>query len=257
MEIGIVGKGAVGDAVHQGLSSIGHNLCHYDIKDSETSIQNILETELVFLCVPTDSTESGNCDTSIVESIIAQLYTLDYSGVIAIKSTVIPGTTDRMSETYSSLKICCVPEFLRQKSAYSDFADEHDVLVIGTKDSSIASMVEKAHGILPHKVVVVSEIEAEVVKYFNNVHNAMEIVFANAMHEMCTKLNANYQNVLGAIRHRQNINPNYLRCSNTYRGYGGHCLPKDSLAWKNLAEKLNVDVKIFKDIVEDNRRYTE
>lgn len=257
MKIGIVGKGAVGDAVYQGLSSIGHDLCHYDTKDSETSIQNILKTDLVFLCVPTDSTDSGDCDTSIVKLIVDQLHTLEYSGVIAIKSTVIPGTTDAMISAYPQLRICCVPEFLRQRSAYSDFADEHDVLVIGTDDKEIADIVELAHGILPHKVVVVSTTEAEIVKYFNNVHNAMEIVFANTMHEICGKLNANYQNVLGAIRYRKNINSNYLRCSKTFKGFSGHCLPKDSVAWKNLAEKLGVQVDIFKTIVDANKRYTE
>lgn len=257
MKIGVIGRGTVGDAVYQGLSGIGHRLSHYDINDAETSIQHVLPTEIVFVCVPTDSDSDGNCNTSVVESVIQQLHELNYTGIVAIKSTVIPGTTDNMLKKYPTMKICCVPEFLRQKSAYSDFADDHDVLVIGTDDAEVASIVQQAHGILPHKVVVVSAIESEVVKYFNNVHNALEIVFANAMHEMCTKIGANYQNVLGAIRHRQNINPSYLRCSDTYRGYGGHCLPKDSLAWRNLAEKLNVDVNIFNDIVEDNRRYTK
>lgn len=257
MNIGIIGRGAVGDAVYQGLASIGHNLCHYDIKDDSTNLHHIMDTDLVFICVPTDSTAVGDCNVDVVETVVEDLFKQSYKGIVAIKSTVIPGTTDRLKAQYYPLKICCVPEFLRAKSAHSDFVDNHDVLVIGTSDSEIAKIIVTAHGIIPDKTVAVSEVEAEVVKYFNNVHNAMEIVFANAMHEMCNKLNANYQNVLGAIRHRQNINSSYLRCSNTYKGYGGHCLPKDTLAWKNLANKLNVEVGIFDNIVEDNKRYSE
>jgi len=257
MDIGIIGRGTVGDAVFQGLQNIGNNLCYYDINHKNTSIESLLNTELIFVCVPTDSTPDGDCDTSIVESTIEQLHSLNYTGVIAIKSTVIPGTTDRLSNQYKNLKLCCVPEFLRQKSAYTDFLDDHDVLVIGATDSEIANVIVESHGIIPNKIVVVEPIESEIIKYFNNVHNAMEIVFANTMYEVCNKVNANYQNVLLAIQNRKNINTSYLRCSDIYRGFKGHCLPKDMLAWKNLSEKLGVEVQLFDAILHDNKRYTK
>jgi UDPglucose 6-dehydrogenase len=257
MKIGIIGLGIVGDAVFTGLSNIGHRLCYYDIRHKHTSIDLILDTNIVYICVPTDSMPDSSCDTSIVEQVIDSLISKNYNGVIAIKSTVIPRTTERLISQYKNSKICFVPEFLRQKSAYSDFFDFHDVLVVGSCDQEVANTVISSHGQIPKNVCVVTPTEAEIVKYFNNVHNAMEIVFANSMHEMCKKLDADYQGVLNAVSKRSNINKKYLHCSEVYQGYGGKCLPKDTKAWAKLAEQLDVDVHIFKDIVEDNRRYLD
>ena len=254
MKIGIIGFGAVGQAVSNGLLGIGHQLSHYDVKDG-TTIDAVLDTDLLFVCVPTDSTAEGRCDTSIVEQVVGELVVANYYGIIAIKSTVAPGTTDRLLSQYPNASICCVPEFLRQRSADSDFADYHDVLVVGAHNKTTANVVIAAHGLIPRSVASVTPVEAEVIKYFNNVHNAMEIVFANAVHEMCKVLGADYQNVLAAMSKRNNINASYLRCSDYYKGFSGHCLPKDTLAWKILAEDLGVDVGIFKSIIEDNRRY--
>lgn len=254
MDIGIIGKGTVGDAVYHGLAQIGHNVVHHDIKDG-TKIDDVLHTELLFVCVPTDNDQHGQCDTSVVEQTVDQLGSLNYQGIIAIKSTVIPGTVDKIIHQHPNLKICCVPEFLRQKSAQNDFFNNHDVLVIGSNDMLLAEKVVNAHKFIPKSVSVVKPIEAEIIKYFNNVHNAMKIVFANSMYEMCNKLGADYQEILSAIVNRSNIDASYLKCSDFYRGYQGHCLPKDALAWYLLSKDLNVDSLLFKSIVEDNRKY--
>lgn len=254
MKIGIIGRGTVGDAVYHGLAQVGNDLSHYDIKD-QTSIVDVINTDLVFICVPTDSTDTGHCDVSIVADTVARLDAQKYQGIVAIKSTVIPGTTDRLIAEYPNLRICYVPEFLRQKSAHSDFFDYHDVLIVGAHDNKVANLVVAAHRHIPNSISIIRPVEAEVTKYFNNVHNALEIVFANAVYEMCDKLSADYQEVLGAISKRRNINSSYLKCSKSYRGYEGHCLPKDTLAWKILAKDLGVDVKLFQSLIEDNRRY--
>jgi UDPglucose 6-dehydrogenase len=255
MKLGIIGRGVVGDAVYHGLAQVGNDMAHYDINDSATSINDVIECDIVFVCVPTLSTTDGNCDTSMVEQVIEQLDGLNYSGIITIKSTIIPGTTDLLSKKYFNLKICHAPEFLRQKSAHSDFFDNHDVLIIGTHQQQIADKIVQAHKFIPKSVAIVKPVEAEITKYFNNVHNAMEIVFANAMYQLCEKLGADYQEVLLAIEKRSNINISYLKCSKFYRGYQGNCLPKDMLAWKQMADKLQIDIKLFDAIIKDNERY--
>ena len=255
MKIGIIGFGTVGQAIYHGFKKINHDVQSYDIVDNEASITSVLNTDIVFVCVPTNSDKDGRCDTSIVDKVINELAFIKYPGVIAIKSTVIPGTSDRLIAEYPDLKICTVPEFLRQDYAKDDFFNNHDVLVVGTNDFNISKTVIDAHGAIPKTVCVVSPTEAEITKYFNNVHNAVEVVFANAMNEMCEKLGADYQKVFGAISNRSNINVGHLKCNAQYRGFGGACLPKDTLAWKQLAQSIGVDVKIFSSICDDNRRY--
>ena len=254
MKIGIIGLGVVGRAIMDGLKQIGQEVVFYDTKISASTINDVIDSELVFICVPTP-TNNNYCDTSIVELVIDSLIINNYQGIIAIKSTVAPGFTQSLIEKYDNDRICFVPEFLRQRCAFDDFYNNHDVLVIGTSNKSVFEKIKVAHGTIPKQIAHVSPIEAEIVKYFNNVHNAMEIVFANAVYEMTSSLGANYQNVFDAVTKRRNINPSYLRCSDQFKGYGGACLPKDLAAWAILAKDLGVNVELFDAIINDNKRY--
>jgi UDPglucose 6-dehydrogenase len=255
MKIGIIGRGVVGDATYCGLAQIGNQVNHYDVNDKSTKIDDMSDRDIVFVCVPTEANDNGRCDTSIVENIISTLVSIEFSGIIAIKSTVIPGTTDALIKKHSSTSICYVPEFLREKSAHSDFFDGNDVLIIGSHDHNAAEKIAKAHKFIAKSVSIVKPIEAEISKYFNNVHNAMEITFANGVYEVCQQLGADYQEVLNAVGKRQNINTDYLKCSDFYRGYTGKCLPKDTQAWVLLTQDLGLDISLFESIIRDNRKY--
>lgn len=92
MRIGIIGVGVVGSALRHGFLKIGYDVELHDIKLS-TKIENVLETQVTYLCLPTPSSEDGACDTTVVQSVVEELAALEYQGVVAIKSTVSPGTT--------------------------------------------------------------------------------------------------------------------------------------------------------------------
>lgn len=256
MKIGIIGLGIVGNATKDGLRQIDHQVSHYDIKDN-TSIDNVLDTEIVFVCVPTNSDSAGNCNVSQVVNTIENLSSCNYKGIVAIKSTVIPGTTQNLINQHPTLSICFVPEFLREKSALNDFIDGHDVLMVGTDSDNIFDAVVKCHGNIPQSVKRLSPTEAEIAKYFCNVFNSLRITFANGVYEVCKTLGADYQQVFDAVIRRHNITPEYLRCSEYLRGYGGHCLPKDSQAWAVLIKQLGLDIELFSAIVKDNEKYTK
>ena len=259
MKIGVIGKGFVGSAVYDGLGQLDHDMSFHDPK-YDTNILDIKYTEIVFVSVPTDMREDGTCDTSVVESVLDQLTGIDYRGIVAIKSTVVPGTTRDLQEKFGDLQICCVPEFLRERSALTDFVLEHDVLVVGTTDENVATRVVRAHGNLPKQVRIVTPTEAELCKYFNNVFNALRITFANGFYDVCSNLDADYQKVYDAMTQRSNIDGQYLRVSKNLRGFGGYCLPKDSAAFARLVdtiygERSHECPTIFDSIVDDNRLY--
>jgi UDPglucose 6-dehydrogenase len=176
---------------------------------------------------------------------------------VAIKSTVIPGTCQRLSKDYPDLHICSVPEFLRAKTALADFIHNHDLLIIGSAREQDYEIIKKAHGFYPKHVACVNPTEAEIVKYFNNVHHAVQVTFANITYEMCQKLGANYMNVYNAITQRDCINPDYLMVNKNMRGYGGHCLPKDTRAWNNLIKKLDLDVGLIQSVIKDNEKFSK
>ena len=249
MKIGIIGKGTVGDAVYRGLQQQGHQLSFYDVKHPETQLSDVLNTQCVFVCVPTDSDAQGDCDVSIVNSVVAELHTAGYAGLVCIKSTISPGTTDRLQSQYPAMRICCAPEFLRARLALADFVYNHDVLVVGSRRLSDFELIKKIHGFIPRSTVCVKPVEAEITKYFNNVHHAMQVTFANIAYEVCQQLGADYDAVYNAIIKRDCINPHYLQANPNLRGFGGHCLPKDTRAWSQLCEKLGLEFDMIKSIL--------
>ena len=254
MKIGIIGRGTVGKAVYEGLNHLGHNMCFFDPAYEGSTLQDVLDADCVFISVPTNQAPNGDCDTSIVESVIAELAQAQYKGLIGIKSTVIPGTSERLSKEHPTLRICSVPEFLRAKTALADFMYNHDLLVIGSNREEDFELLKKMHGHLPKNVACVKPTEAEVIKYFNNVNHSVQIIFANIAFEVCKKLGVHYEAVYHAISKRECFNPAYLMCNDNLRGFGGHCLPKDASAWANLIKNLGLEYTMIDAVIADNEK---
>jgi UDPglucose 6-dehydrogenase len=253
MKLGIVGLGAVGSANKNGFEYLGHEVIGHDIR-LDTKITDILETEIVFLCVPTPQAQDGSCDTSIIEGVIQDLDLHTYRGIIAIRSTVVPGFTQRMIETYKNLTICFVPEFLRERCAADDFIHNHKLLAIGTHDIWVYRKLVKAHGELPEHTEHLTPSEAEVLKYYNNVYAALRVTFANVMYEICDKLDCDYTTIKNAYIKTGKAIDMYLDVNPGLRGYGGMCLPKDTQAIAALLNQLNLDFDLIKSIHNDNSK---
>ena len=253
MKIGVIGLGVVGTASKNGFESLGHDVIVHDIA-LNTSIDDILKTGLCFICVPTPSKESGECNTEIVESVVKELTDLNYEGIICIKSTVSPGTTKRLKQKYKN-NICFVPEFLRERCATKDFIENHDVCIIGTSSDMYYNIIKDAHGDIPESFVRLTETEAEFCKYFNNTYNATLITFANSFYELCNSMGVNYTNVKNAIVNRKTINNFYLDCDENTRGFGGMCLPKDTKEMAHLCKQLETSVEFFKEVLKENDKY--
>jgi len=254
MHVGVIGLGIVGGAVHEGLINLGHDVRGHDIKLG-TEIQSVLDTEICFVCVPTPSNDDGSCNTIIVEEVVSDLNEFKYKGVVALKSTITPGTTTRLSEKFPDLTICFVPEFLRERCAVSDFIENHDLCVIGTTSSNVFEAVKECHGSYPEEFLQLAPTEAELIKYFNNVHNALLVTFANCFYQVCEELGANYTNVKSAAVKRPHIHDSYLDCNEEMRGFGGPCLPKDTRALASLVREHNMDIELFNIMLKENNKY--
>ncbi len=253
MKLAVLGHlGCVGSAVKSGLERVGHKVIGHDTR-AGTKIEDVLDTKVAFICVPTPSNQDGSCNTDIVESVVKSLNDLNYSGIIAIKSTVQPGTCLNLQNKYPNQYICFVPEFLRERSAFSDFVENHNVCVIGTNNDYVYQQVVLAHGKLPKKFVQLTPTEAELVKYYHNVFNALRVVWANNFYDICQKLKADYTKVKDAALAQGAFLDLYMDCNENFRGYCGVCLPKDSKALSSLAHQLGVPGKLFDVIVEDNK----
>ncbi|MEK7116252.1 MAG: hypothetical protein AAB879_02550 [Patescibacteria group bacterium] len=254
MNIGIIGLGVVGNAVKHGLEKIGHTVLVFDIKHPDTKLEHVLDTELTFVSVPTPCTEDGACDTRIVEQIVHELQRENYRGLTVIKSTVTPGTTDRLIKE-TGLRVAFCPEFLRERAAYTDFVENHDVCVVGTYDQKAFDLVRAAHGPLPKKIIHLTPIEAELCKYFANIFNALRITFANEFYDVAMTLGADYTRIKNAMVNRANITDVYLDCNENFRGFGGVCLPKDTQAFAVFVKTMGLNLTLFETLVEENKKF--
>lgn len=253
MRIGVIGVGLVGSAISFGFRRIGHEVLQHDIR-MDTKLADVLPAPVIFICVPTPQAIDGSCDTSQVETVIAELISAGYSGLIAIKSTVTPGTTDRLSKQWPSLRLAFCPEFLRERAAFSDFVEQNDICIAGVYRDEDCDIIRQAHGSLPKAFERMQPLDAELSKYFANIFNALRVVFANQFYEVCEAAGADYSTIKNAIVKRSNIGDHYLECNWQFRGFSGSCLPKDTAAFMSYVRDLGVDAPIFAHIVNYNKK---
>jgi len=254
MKIGVIGLGVVGNANKVGFEQLGHEVVVHDIKLG-TNINNVLATEAVFVCVPTPSAKDGSCDTTIVKSVVMDLNHLDYQGIIAIRSSTVPGFCQSMIDEYPKLKICFVPEFIRERHAVEDFTEKHSILVIGTEDDATFDVVKKCHGHYPKHIQQLKPTEAEICKYYMNIYAALRITYANIVYEVAQKFDCDYTAIKDAYVKTGRHADMYLDVDPKLRGYGGACLPKDTKAWIQLLKDLDLDYALFETVHQDNKKF--
>ena len=252
MNIGIVGLGVVGTAIAKGFEDLGHDVFGYDIKYKDTELLDVLDTDIIYLCLPTNSKEDGSCNTDSIKETLKELTRLNYEGIVAVKSTIIPGTYEELRKLFSRERLCLVPEFLREKYAYEDFTNRHNVLVIGSENVTTYKTVIQSHGHYPKAIQILTPYECEFVKYFSNVYKAYKTVFANSFGKLCKMHNVNYDNVLNTFLLEGVEQSAYLEYFDG-QGFGGMCLPKDTKALVKLAENTNIDT--FKFILSENDKF--
>jgi len=254
MNIGIIGLGIVGSANAFGFKKLGHKVFVHDIK-LKTSINIILKTSIVFICVPTPSRKNGACDTRIVEKVLKLLNKKKYQGVICIRSSTEPGFTQKMIDHYKNNNICFVPEFLRERCAKKDFIKDHQLLAVGTKYKKVFKITVKAHGPYPVNKEMITPTEAEILKYFINLYASLRITFANIFYEISNQFGSNYNKIKDCYVKTGRGSPKmYLDVNSNLRGYAGICLPKDTKSIIHLIKKKKLHFDLISSIHSDNQK---
>jgi UDPglucose 6-dehydrogenase len=256
LNIGLIGKGMVGNAIYKALS-LYNNMSFYDPKIQNSKFTDILNTDCVFVCVPTIPNENNECDITIVIDTFEKLQMHNYNGIICIKSTITPGTTNDLINRYNNTNICFCPEFLKERNAYNDFVNNNKICIIGTVSESAYNIISTIHKPFCQIFKKVIPIEAELTKYMQNVFNTYKILFANGFYEICKCNNVEYDSILSSLIERGELDNKYMLCNDNLRGPSGPCLVKDSLAFNEYVNKLNLKIKpsIFQTIVNDINLY--
>lgn len=230
---GIIGLGSVGWAVVHGLSRF-YSYFGYDIIGGYCW-DNILSTDIIFICVSTPSNESGRLDCSAVKNVIERLHSDEYSGCIVVKSTLSVGFMDQMVAQYPDLRLIYMPEFLRELSSFTWFTDP-DRLVLSGNDNDISEVMSYFSWVdssIPY--IPMSHISAEIGKLAHNAYIATKVSFTNEIESICSEYHAEALDVMSVIwADRRVCSQEHLT---PYLGpYSGKCVPKDTRELLNSVE---------------------
>ncbi len=234
------------------------------IKATTDLPSGVQEADIIFICVGTPCDDSGYIDLKYIRGAAQTIGQVlrGKSGypVVAVKSTVIPGTTDGVVkpilEQQSGKKVgkdfglAMTPEFLKEGSAIQDMMVP-DKTVIGALDSKSSQLLARLFSLFPGAVVNCDLRTAEMIKYANNSFLATKISFINEIANMCEKFGADSTVVAHAIGLDVRIGPKFLMAG---CGFGGSCFPKDVKALYSAGKQAGYESKILKATLEVNEK---
>ncbi|MFQ3477348.1 UDP-glucose/GDP-mannose dehydrogenase family protein [Halonotius sp. F2-221B] len=299
MRISIIGSGYVGTTIAACFADLGHEVVNVDIDEeivsainsgespihepglddliathggdtltATTAYDDVLDTEITFLALPTPSREDGSIDTSIIEAAAETLgETLQEKiddHVVVTKSTVIPTTTNEtlapILEAASGktlgddLHVAMNPEFLREGTAVEDFLNP-DKVVFGTESDTPRETLHAVFEPLIEEtsapVVETGIEEAEMIKYANNGFLAAKVSLINDIGNICKEYGVDAYEVADAIGLDDRISDRFLRSG---LGWGGSCFPKDTAAIKFAARQQGYEPSMLDAATEINDR---
>jgi len=274
--ISIIGSGWVGMAIGKGFAELGNEIIFYDIvdkalpnftKDINYAIEN---SDISFICVPTPTNEDGEIDLSYIKDAAKNIGTIlaekDNYHVMVVKSTVVPGTTEKVVipilEKYTGKKagefgICMNPEFLTEISGTwstdegtkKDFFTE-DRIVIGEWDKKAGDALDEIYEPLNKPIFRTDLKTAEMLKYASNCMLAAKISYWNEIFLICKELGIDSRAIADVI----GLDPRIGKYGTLHgKAFGGKCLPKDLKAFVAFAEEYHKAklLKVVDDINEE------
>jgi nucleotide sugar dehydrogenase len=261
-KVGIVGQGYVGKALRSGFKSDRIEINTYDkYLSNESSVKNIKElillSEIIFLCVPTPMKKNGECFTEIVEEVVREIDSFaDNRKIVIIKSTVPPGTTDRLNKIYNKVSLVFNPEFLTEANFLADFKNQKYIILGGDKRDLV--LISNLYSIVFPEVKMnhTTSINAEIVKYFLNTYLATKVSFANEMKTLCDRVDADYHEIVNLVIQDTRIGKSHLRVPGPdgKLGFGGSCFPKDINALLAFSKSLNIEMSVIEAAIKANLR---
>ena len=274
----IVGAGVVGQATGKGFARKGHLVRYVDINpqalerlraaglDASSAAEvDWRAVDVVMLAVSTPSVD----DAIVLDYIEAAaldvgrgLAQVEQFVSVVVRSTVPPTTTEqritpileRASAKRAGVEfgVAMNPEFLRAISSEQDFARPW-VTVLGTSDRRTAAILDELYAPFGALIVRCTPTEAEMIKYVNNVYNAVKISYFNEVHAICERLGIDSKLVGAAVARTAESMWNPLYGTRGGVPYGGACLPKDTAAFLAFVRELGLEHQLLEATISVNR----
>lgn len=250
--IGVIGNGFVGSATTHGFG-LHANVKVYDANPKmsiDTFEDTVNDSEFIFICVPTPmSLETGRIDLSIIGSVFDRISKINTrnDNIFIVKSTVIPGTVEKLIRDYPNLNIVFSPEFLTERNAKLDFINTSRI-IIGGRDELAERTSTMFRSRFPHTPILKTDVTtAQFIKYMNNCFFATKVSFMNEMKQGANKLNVNWKDAVNGFLLDGRIGNSHVDAPghDGNHGFGGKCFPKDLNAFINLFSDIGVSPDVM------------
>ncbi len=208
---------------------------------------------LMFVCVGTPPTYSGDADLSAVWTVVDELPALDERAIVVMKSTVPVGTGEKVRAALDARGLAHVgyvsnPEFLSEGRAVDDFI-RPDRVVIGAFTEADAATVAELYEPLGSTILSADVASAEMIKLAANAFLMTRISFINEIANVCEATGADVVKVAEGVGLDHRLGPHFLRAG---IGWGGSCFPKDGIALKQLASNSGYHFQLLNAVIEVN-----
>lgn len=240
MKLGIVGYGVVGKALAQVFRYNAGNpdLVIYDkfVKGMNTPSRRaaIQNCDLVFIAVPTPEGPDGKCNLSAIEEVVSWI-----RPVMCVKSTVPPGTVDRLSAK-TGKTICFSPEYVGETAWHPlKGIESHGFIIVGGEGSACKLVIQAYQqflGPMPHYYITNAK-TAELCKYMENAFLATKVAFANQFYDIADGFGVDYNELRELWLADERVGRSHTIVT-AERGYRGRCLPKDMASIIHAAKEF-------------------
>jgi len=204
----------------------------------------INQCDVVFVCVPTPMADDRSCNTSIVEEAVAWIA----APLLIIRSTVAPGTTERLSQKYHK-NIVFQPEYLGETTAhvFGNMA-EREFIVLGGQPEAVAAAADFYTNYYNSMVrcYFCDAMTAEVCKYMENAFYAVKVTFVNEFYDIAKAHGIDYNLLREMWLADTRISRDHTFVYPHNRGFSGKCLPKDCNALVKSCQARGYDPKFMK-----------
>ena len=244
VKIGFIGQGWIGKNYANDFEKRGFEVVRYSLEPPyDKNKRKIKFCDIVFIAVPTPTTPEG-FDSSIVEEAVKNI---GKGKTVVIKSTIMPGTTEKIQAQNPDIFVMHSPEFLRESSAAEDSAHpQRNILGLPRMSHEFKQKAKDVLDVLPEAPFsrVCTAKEAEFIKYAGNCFLYAKVVFVNMLYDLAKDLDCDWNVVRDAMVADSRIGESHMDpVHQSGRGAGGHCFIKDFAAFKKMYQDHVADLK--------------